>query len=78
VEQFKDIFHQENCIEGMPNQEFPIDANLIQSLKNGLPATSYTIFEDGWYGTIIYLGDQDGLPILSFTYISFSLCQCCL
>jgi hypothetical protein len=34
--------------------------------------------QDGWYGTIIYLGDQDGLPILSFTYISFSLCQCCL
>ncbi|CAK9231555.1 unnamed protein product [Sphagnum troendelagicum] len=67
LEQFKDIFHQENCIQGIPNQKFPIDANLIQSLKNGLPATSYTIFEDGWYGTIIYLGDQDGLPILSFT-----------
>jgi hypothetical protein len=45
LEQFKDIFHQENCTEGVPNQEFPVDANLIQSLKNGLPATSYTIFE---------------------------------
>lgn len=45
LEQFRDIFLQENCIEGIPNQEFPIDANLIQSLKNGLPATSYTIFE---------------------------------
>ncbi|CAK9237182.1 unnamed protein product [Sphagnum troendelagicum] len=67
LEQFKDIFFQENSIMHMENQQFIIDTDLIQSVRNGQPATSHTIFEDRCYGTIIYLGDEDGIPILSFT-----------
>ncbi|CAM6060278.1 unnamed protein product [Sphagnum tenellum] len=67
LEQFKDIFFQENSIMHMENRQFTIDTDLIQSVRNGQPATSHTIFEDRCYGTIIYLGDEDGIPILSFT-----------
>jgi hypothetical protein len=45
LEQFKDIFFQENSIMHMENQQFTIDTDLIQSVRNGQPATSHTIFE---------------------------------
>ncbi|MDM5197827.1 hypothetical protein QUF79_07330 [Fictibacillus enclensis] len=54
-EQFMDVASQENGIDGL---EF--DFEKIKEARF-LPLT------EGWYGTIVYLGDCDGYPIFSFT-----------
>ncbi|MDN4075611.1 hypothetical protein [Fictibacillus terranigra] len=54
-EQFVDVASQENGIEGLA-----IDFERIKESRF-LPLT------EGWYGTIVYLGDSDGYPIFTFT-----------
>nr|WP_209481445.1 hypothetical protein [Virgibacillus litoralis] len=55
VEQFMDVVKQEN-------NGAELDIDLIEIIKNG----SKTL-RDSWYGTILYLGEEDGYPILTFT-----------
>lgn len=56
VEQFMDVVKQENN-----RASLHIDLNEI--IKNG----SKTLLKDSWYGTVLYLGEEDGYPILTFT-----------
>ncbi len=54
-EQFMDVASQENGIDGLE-----IDFARIKESRF-LPLT------EGWYGTIVYLGDCEGKPIFTFT-----------
>lgn len=55
VEQFMDVVKQENN-----GAELNIDLNEV--IKNG-----YKTLRDSWYGTILYLGEAEKLPIFTFT-----------
>ncbi|WP_101842699.1 hypothetical protein [Halobacillus sp. Marseille-P3879] len=55
VEQFKDVVKQEN--NGIA---LDIDLDKIMEQK-------YKTIKDSWYGTILYLGDEGGYPVLTFT-----------
>ncbi|MGP4108679.1 hypothetical protein ACTWQM_16650 [Virgibacillus sp. L01] len=55
VEQFMDVVKQEN-------NGAVLNIDLIDIIKNG----SKTL-RDSWYGTILYLGEDDGYPVLTFT-----------
>lgn len=55
VEQFMDVVKQEN-------NGAALDIDLIEIIKDG----SKTL-RDSWYGTILYLGEEGGYPILTFT-----------
>ncbi|WP_332697122.1 hypothetical protein [Halalkalibacter lacteus] len=54
-EQFMDVVKQEN--NGV---ELHIDLNEV--MENG-----YKTLRDSWYGTILYLGKEEGIPIFTFT-----------
>ncbi|MFC7746182.1 hypothetical protein [Lentibacillus kimchii] len=54
-EQFKDVVEQEN--DGLD-----LAVNFDAIIKDG----SKTL-RDSWYGTILYLGEEDGYPIFTFT-----------
>ncbi|MBM7655363.1 hypothetical protein [Neobacillus cucumis] len=55
LEQFRDIVSQEN--NGI---DFHIDMDEV--IKNGSK-----VFRDAWYGNILYLGEEEGYPVFSFT-----------
>jgi hypothetical protein len=57
AEQFIEIVKQENNFE----EELLIDFNKV--IENG----SLLINKDSWYGTLLYLGEEDGNPIFTFT-----------
>jgi hypothetical protein len=54
-EQFMDVVKQEN--NGF---EFDINLERVESNK-------YETIRDSWYGTILFLGKEDGIPIYTFT-----------
>ena len=56
-EQFIDVVMQENDLESPPL----IDFEATQQQK------SYTLNKNSWYGNLLYLGDQNGYPIFTFT-----------
>ncbi|WP_404452156.1 hypothetical protein LG329_17655 [Virgibacillus necropolis] len=56
LEQFMDVVKQENN-----GAKLNIDLNEI--IKNG----SKTLKRNSWYGTVLFLGEEDGYPILTFT-----------
>lgn len=56
-EQFIEIVKQENNYEG----ELHIDFNKV--IENG----SLVISKESWYGNLLYLGEQNGSPIFTFT-----------
>lgn len=45
----------------------------IHSCYDGVTWFTSYFFQDDWYGTLMYLGEKDGLPILTFTYVIHSL-----
>lgn len=53
--QFSEVVAQENKKDGL-------DIDLGSVITNG-----YQKIDDGWYGTIIYLGDKEGSPMFTFT-----------
>ncbi|MDX8044411.1 hypothetical protein SH601_00290 [Gracilibacillus sp. S3-1-1] len=55
VEQFKDVVKQEN--DGSE-----VNLDLTKVIKQGAMK-----FRDSWYGTVLYLGEKEGYPILTFT-----------
>ncbi|WP_163538713.1 hypothetical protein [Gracilibacillus sp. YIM 98692] len=55
VEQFMDVVKQEN-------NGAELNLDLQDVMKNG-----FKTFRDSWYGTILYLGEEDGHPIFTFT-----------
>ncbi|MGP4039749.1 hypothetical protein ACTWP4_07595 [Gracilibacillus sp. D59] len=55
VEQFMDVVKQEN-------NGANIKINLDEVMKKG-----FKTFRDSWYGTILFLGEEEGYPILTFT-----------
>lgn len=55
VEQFMDVVKQEN-------NGGEVNLHLEAVIKRGSMK-----FRDSWYGTILYLGEEDGYPILTFT-----------
>jgi len=65
-QQFNDVFSQEN--REKLGKEWVNDSH-IDKLRVGGSTTSHLldILEDDWYGTLMYLGEKDGLPILTFT-----------
>ncbi|KAL3696742.1 hypothetical protein R1sor_010818 [Riccia sorocarpa] len=68
LQQFCDVLAQENrLIPG--DSRFRVEWRHINALRLGVAASSNDAFEmlPGWYGTIQYLGDEDGLPILTIT-----------
>ncbi|KAL2643706.1 hypothetical protein R1flu_011293 [Riccia fluitans] len=69
LQQFCDVLAQENrLIPG--DSRFKVEWRHIDALKNGLTVPSNGTFDflpGSWYGTIKYLGDEDGLPILTIT-----------
>ncbi|KAH7428788.1 hypothetical protein KP509_09G017500 [Ceratopteris richardii] len=67
LEQFNDLFLQENRI-------FDYESNIINehtlwqsSTPQHASCITRTLIEDSWYGTILQLGVKDGIPILTFT-----------
>eukprot|EP00250_Pteridium_aquilinum_P005405 c15499_g1_i2 orf=284-2374(-) len=63
LDQFNDLFLQENSLDYGRDLVKPA---VIRSLGQE-SASSITLVEGCWYGTILHLGDKDGLPILTFT-----------
>lgn len=57
-EQFIDVIKQECDIK----QDIPLDFELIVKQE------SFVLKETNWYNKIIYLGDQSGYPIFTFTH----------
>lgn len=55
VEQFFDIVKQEN-------NGTVLDIDITEVIKNGVKT-----YRDSWYGTLLYLGEDDGYPIITFT-----------
>lgn len=55
VDQFLDVVKQEN-------NQADLDIDLAELIKNGVMT-----YRDSWYGTLLYLGDVDGYPIVTFT-----------
>ncbi|WP_117170480.1 hypothetical protein [Paraliobacillus sediminis] len=55
VDQFLDVVKQEN-------NQAELDIDLAELIKNGVMT-----YRDSWYGTLLYLGDVDGYPIVTFT-----------
>ncbi len=55
VEQFMDVIKQEN-------NGVALDIDLHEIMDQG-----YKTIKDSWYGTILYLGDEGGYPVLTFT-----------
>ncbi|WP_245837259.1 hypothetical protein [Virgibacillus phasianinus] len=53
-EQFKDVVKQENGVA--------IDMDLDDIKQRGLRT-----LKDTWYGTLLYVGEEDGYPIFTFT-----------
>lgn len=56
AEQFEDVFQQENGLEE------PISIDLDEVESDGLADLT-----DRWYGRVLFLGRQDGLPIFTIT-----------
>ncbi|TGB00758.1 hypothetical protein [Halobacillus salinus] len=54
-EQFMDITAQENGLD-----TFDMDLDAIMEKGSD-------VVQDSWYGNIIYLGDEDGYPVFTFT-----------
>ncbi|OZM57205.1 hypothetical protein CIB95_06990 [Lottiidibacillus patelloidae] len=54
-DQFIDVVSQENR-----NIEVSLDLENVKSKRNHL-------FEESWYGNVVYLGDEEGYPIFTFT-----------
>lgn len=66
VEQFNDLFMQENLIQAQGSDL--INAEFVHSFsKQSSGSNSIVLCEDKWYGTVLYLGEKDGFPILTFT-----------
>jgi len=66
-EQFNDVFSQEN--RQLPGSVW-VEDHQIGLLRNGPPATPNHLLDllpPRWYGCVKYLGEKDGLPILTFT-----------
>ncbi|SFL58432.1 hypothetical protein SAMN04487943_102326 [Gracilibacillus orientalis] len=55
VEQFMDVVKQEN-------NGADLNIDLDEVMKSG-----FKTFRDSWYGTILFLGEEQGYPILTFT-----------
>ncbi|MBM7573365.1 hypothetical protein [Aquibacillus albus] len=55
AEQFMDVVKQEN-------NGVTLDIDLDEIMKQG-----FKTLRDSWYGTILYLGKEDGYPIFTFT-----------
>ncbi|KAG0625348.1 hypothetical protein M758_2G047500 [Ceratodon purpureus] len=65
MEQFNDVLSQEN--PGRVQRNW-MSGKQIHELKKREPHYLMDIFgEESWYGTVKYLGEKDGLPILTFT-----------
>lgn len=56
LEQFEDVFRQESGLDEVVS--FELDRLITDGLLD---------LTDRWYGRILYLGEHDGSPILSFT-----------
>ncbi|CAM6092712.1 unnamed protein product [Calypogeia fissa] len=69
LQQLRDLLIQEN--RGEPNNsEVVLEWDQITKLRDVQSALSHAtldIIKDSWYGTIKYLGDEDGLPIITVT-----------
>lgn len=62
--QFNDLLLQENTMNC--GTEHPlVDLSTIDAIRNG--NSILELIKDSWYGTIVYLGMEEGLPILTFT-----------
>lgn len=54
-EQFRDVVKQEN-------NGAALDVDLVEIKKNGCKTV-----KDTWYGALLYVGEEDGYPIFTFT-----------
>lgn len=62
--QFNDLLLQENNLNC--GTEHPlVDLSSIDAIRNG--NSILELIKDSWYGTLIYLGMEGGLPIVTFT-----------
>lgn len=58
VEQFLDVVKQENGGYNRPSIDF----------TKAVDQKKYTFENSTWYGTLLYLGEQNGYPIFTFTH----------
>lgn len=66
VDQFNDLFMQENSILDYGNDL--IEASFVHTLcQQPSSSVPVTLIKDSWYGTVLHLGEKDGIPILTFT-----------
>lgn len=66
LDQFNDIFLQENHILDYDREL--IKPHFVQALgQKPSSSVSVTLVKESWYGTILHLGEKDGVPILTFT-----------
>ncbi|KAG6482601.1 hypothetical protein ZIOFF_059233 [Zingiber officinale] len=71
LEQFNDVLAQENslhqedgAIQGMVSPLLDVDIlNYVAKNKS----TRLETIKDGWYSTVLYLGEEDNVPILTMT-----------
>lgn len=62
--QFNDLLLQENSMNCRTEHPL-VDLSTIDAIRNGNSVLE--LIKDSWYGTIVYLGMEGGLPILTFT-----------
>lgn len=58
-EQFADVVKQEN--------KMLVDDELVLNLEEARHNEHVVVIEDSWYGRILFLGENDGYPIYTFT-----------
>jgi hypothetical protein len=61
-EQFLDVIRQENSLP----EDYPINIDKEELIKNG----SLVLFENSYYGRLLYLGISNNYPMYSFTCIT--------
>eukprot|EP00249_Psilotum_nudum_P014562 c24889_g2_i2 orf=690-1832(+) len=70
LQQFNDILIQENMGDPSSCHEL-VTPSVVDALCKGLLPPLFAnydeIYKDAWYGTVLYLGEKDDLPILTIT-----------
>ncbi|XP_020599979.1 histone deacetylase 5 [Phalaenopsis equestris] len=65
LEQFNDILIQENIANEQFESPFVAPEDIEFIVKNG--SLRVESLKGGWYSNVLYLGEQDGIPILTMT-----------
>jgi histone deacetylase 4/5 len=70
LEQFNDVVAQENGVIPPLPVASTLTCEHITDLRRQAPGSVRQQFESGYYPAVVYLGDQDDLPVVTFTCLT--------